>query len=160
MPQALLLNDNLVAELDAKAAALGQSTDTFATLLLEEGLRLRGISYGGGNGESNAIALYLSRVVSSGEISAEVADRVRKGVSLMAVPHLPPPDMSVQRPDQVLCVWDKAEHHFEVEARGQKPLELFYRNRITGYCWEEEWDEQVSALSDRARAYLAIFVSE
>ena len=48
-----------------------------------------------------------------------------------AFPAIDVPDVSFSCPDMILFIWDKEEHHAEVEIRDDIDAYFFYRNRFT-----------------------------
>ncbi len=52
---------------------------------------------------------------------------------LLSVPYL-----DILEDGGVLLTWDREAHHFDVEIAVGRPLEFFYRNRITSDVWEAE----------------------
>ena len=51
--------------------------------------------------------------------------------------NLPLPSACTGPDGQIMYSWDKNEHHFEVEILPNKPMEFFYKNRLTGELWGE-----------------------
>jgi hypothetical protein len=85
---------------------------------------------------------YLADIRDREEISASTADAASKMWQVLKqMPPagtgkaLPVPDASPGPDGELLYVWNKDEHHFELEFIPGAPMEFFYRNRNTGAIW-------------------------
>lgn len=58
---------------------------------------------------------------------------------------------------QLLYTWDRDEHHLEIEIFPRASAEFFYRNRISGQLWEDDYEINAS-LPEEAIAKLNYFL--
>lgn len=95
---------------------------------------------------------YLLRLTSRGTLSEDVVETVRElwnalqeRVPSVEVPHAGPDDGGL------IMVWDRDQHHFELEVREPRYYDWFYRDRATdNYSGEE--DCLVGSYSDELNA--------
>lgn len=85
---------------------------------------------------------YINNTCEAGKISPETAARAGDIWKLLGeAMHgtLPVPDVSPGPEGQLLFLWDKGEHHLELEVFADAPAEFFYRNRVSGVLWGADY---------------------
>ena len=126
---------------------------------------LPAISETGGYAEelsrTQQLNFYLGNVRDAGDISqstATLALRAWASISELLAQNLPVPDAAPGPEGQLLFVWNKGEHHLELEIFPDSPSEFFYFNRVTNESWEDEYNAN-TPVSQQAKDKLSIFTS-
>lgn len=85
---------------------------------------------------------YLPDVKKAGEITSsttKIAWEAWCSLYYFMDKRLPVPDAGTGPDGQLLYVWDKGMHHFEMEIFPDAPAEFFYLNRETDETWELDY---------------------
>ncbi len=85
---------------------------------------------------------FLSMAVQRDEVKRETASLALQAWRTMRTSvngTLLVPDAGIGPDGEVLLVWKKDEHHFELEILPEGPGELFYINHLSNDMWEKEY---------------------
>lgn len=96
----------------------------------------------GYSGREQRLNRYIGTLRESGEISLEMASRAWRAWQILrgALSNtLPVPDASSGRNGEFLYIWDRADHHLEMEISADGTADFFYANRVTGNLWGAEY---------------------
>lgn len=91
---------------------------------------------------SQSLFHYIEAAKQSQEISSETAGwawSTWKRLDTTLSHCLPVPDVSYGPDGQFLFIWDKEEHHLELEIEPSGEGYFFYRNRTTGKLWDSAY---------------------
>jgi len=85
---------------------------------------------------------YVEKALQSGEIAPQTADfawTVWTNVDALLSRTLPIPDASYGPEGQFLFLWDREEHHLELEIEPGGVAYFFYRDRTSGAIWDSDY---------------------
>jgi hypothetical protein len=105
------------------------------------------------------LTTFLSARVRDGALRSAVQDLAWKAwqdAERAAGTSLVVPDVSAAAENTVLFTWDGGEHHLELEVSAEDGASYFYRNRISGEIWGDEYAIG-RPVPLEARARLALF---
>lgn len=100
---------------------------------------------------SQGLFHFIEKARQSHEITPETAELVWNTWSLLSrtLPQmLTVPDASCGPDKQFLFLWDKDEHHLELEIEANGSAYFFYRNRTSGALWDTEYTPGNALSSD------------
>lgn len=103
---------------------------------------------------------YLRAQVSEGQIAKAAADfalAAWKQFDAATGCQLSVPDASPAEDGNALLLWDKNEHHLEVETSAEGSVEVYYRNRKTETDFLAECSLE-TVISDQVRLFLRYFL--
>ena len=149
MSVTVTFDDALSAELETAAQSRGVSMKDYVTGTMGRLAKADQIARYVGVPHLSRYQNYLYREAVQGETSPDAALRTLRFLYRLfdQIPDCPPPDMGAAE-RQILCVWDKGEHHLELEVFADGDGEWFYMNRETHAVWEEDWKMDAPASQD------------
>lgn len=154
MSNTLTLDDTTFATLEAEAKRVGDTVEHYAAVTWQRFSKAQEIGRSALPAPLQRYQHYLFQEVAQGATPPDAAKRMLAFLRdiFLEMPDAPKPGMGTAE-RQVLCTWDKGEHHLEIEVFAGGDGEWFYMNRDTRAVWEEDW-QLGTPLSSDAKQYL------
>ena len=110
-------------------------------------------------GREQRLRQFIGNLRDKADVSSETASRVWRTwreISVASGRVLRVPDASAGPDDRFIFVWNKGEHHLELEFLPDGTMEFFYKNRASGYLWGEDY-KTGETLTQEVLNKLAVF---